>query len=337
MLVVGFRGRDLEDTDPILRAIAEEGLGGVILFGRNIESPSQLRDLTSRLRAAATDRTLLICIDQEGGSVARLGPDKGFAATPTAANVGSRGDAGRALDVGRAMGETLSAAHINVNLAPVVDVNVNPDNPSIGALGRSYSADRHVVAEMAGAFIDGQHEENLLTTLKHFPGLGSATGNTDSEYVDVTETWTPAEMDPFRQLISSGRADVIMVANALNGQLDPDYPASLSATTVAVLRNDLGWDGPVITDDLGAGALRQSYEADEILRLAVSAGADLLLLANTRSPISDPVTPTLDMLVRMVEAGQIDEALIDRAGARIDGLTPREEVSSTRGRDTRHP
>jgi beta-N-acetylhexosaminidase len=319
MLVAGFPGSAPAQDDPILRAI-RDGLGGVILFARNIESPSQLRALTATLRAAAGERTLLIAIDQEGGAVARLNPDDGFPATPTAAKVGRRNDPEYARQVGASIAQTLADAGINLNLAPVVDLNVNPSNPSIGALGRSFSANPEVVVAMAGGFINGHRERGVLTTLKHFPGLGSATGDTDREFVDLTQTWTEAELEPFRSLISAGQADLVMVSNAFNGQLDLRNPASLSAPTLNVLRDDLGWDGVAITDDLMAGALTDNYAADEVLRRAIRAGNDLLLLANTAIRAADVVQPALDAIEGLVAAGQLDERLIDSAGARIARL-----------------
>lgn len=323
LLVVGFGGAALATDDPILRAIRDGGLGGVILFARNIESRAQLSDLTAALRSAAGQRPLLIAVDQEGGAVARLNEVDGFPRMPSAAQVGQRGDPAYALEVGRSAAATLVDVGVNLNLAPVVDLNVNPDNPSIGALGRSYSADPDVVDEMAGAFIAGQREQGVLTTLKHFPGLGSATGDTDREFVDISATWTEAELEPFRRLIEAGQADLVMVSNALNGQLDRRHPASLSAPTLRVLRDELGWTGVVITDDLQAGALRRNYADDEMLRLAIGAGSDLLLLANTARHAPDVVPPTLDAIVRLVGQGQLDEALIDRAGARVAALLGR--------------
>jgi beta-N-acetylhexosaminidase len=323
MLICGFPGKTLADDDPIIQAIRDDGLGGVILFARNIESPAQLRKLTSTLRAAAGTRPLLIAVDQEGGAVARLNHDNGFPATPTAAKVGRRNDPTYAHEVGTNVGQMLADAGINLNFAPVVDLNVNPANPSIGALDRSFSADPSVVVAMASEVIGGQREHGVLTTLKHFPGLGSATGNTDREFVDITTTWTEAELEPFRLLIAAGNADLVMVGNALNGQLDLRNPATLSAPTHNLLRDDLGWAGVVLTDDLMAGALTANYAPDVVLRRAIRAGNDLLLLANTARDAGDVVQPALDMIESLVSQRQVDEALIDAAGARIARLTAR--------------
>lgn len=321
LLVVGFRGKSVAAADPVMRAI-RDGLGGVILFARNIESPHQLVELTGALHDAARPRRLIVCVDQEGGVVTRLTPDKGFAAVPSEAAVGKR-NAAFAARVGRTIGHQLADAGINLNLAPVVDLNLNPANPSIGALGRSYSANPDLVVELAAACIQGQHEHAVATTLKHFPGLGSATGDTDREFVDVTDTWGPVELAPFRELIASGLADVVMTANAVNGQVDRRYPASLSSTTLDLLRNDLGWTGPAITDDLGAGAIRDSYSNDEALRRALNAGNDLLLLANTGPDRPDIAAESVASIVAQVDAGKIDQARIAEAATRIQALLTR--------------
>lgn len=321
LLVVGFRGKSVAADDPVIRAI-KDGLGGVILFARNIESPQQLADLTGTLHDAARPRRLIVCVDQEGGNVTRLTPDKGFAAVPSEAEVGQH-DVTFATEVGRTIGEQLAAAGINLNLAPVVDLNVNPTNPSIGALGRSYSADPQRVRELAAGSISGQREHGVLTTLKHFPGLGSATGDTDREFVDITDTWDGIELTPFRQLTAAGIADVVMTANALNGQIDRRYPASLSRATVELLRSDSGWNGPAITDDLGAGAIRDSYSNDEALRRALNAGNDLLLLANTGPVLPEIAAESVASIVGQVDAGRIDPARITEATARVQALLTR--------------
>lgn len=330
LLVVGFRGLEISADDPIVRAIRDEGLGGVILFDRdqqtgeprNIVSPEQLRDLTAALREAA-GRPLWIAVDQEGGRVARLGPQNGFPATPSEAEIGETGDPDEARRLGGATASTLKSMGIDLNLAPVVDLNVNPENPSIGALGRSFSADPDVVVDLADAVIRGHHDEDVLTCLKHFPGLGSATGDTDRGFVDVSATWTPRELEPFARLVASGVADMVMVANALNRNLDPDLPSTLSQATVGRLRSDLGWGGVVITDDLQAGALTGAYGDDEIARLAVAAGNDFLLFANQQVYVPDVATRTIDIVVRLVEAGQIDESQIDASVARVQALRGR--------------
>jgi beta-N-acetylhexosaminidase len=211
---------------------------------------------------------------------------------------------------------------IDLNLAPVVDLDVNPDNPSIGALDRSYSADPDVVTELAAAVIQGHHDEGVRSAIKHFPGLGSATGDTDRGFVDVSATWTDRELDPYRSLLSDGLPDAVLVANALNGQVDADLPSTLSAPTLDLLRTTLGWGGVVITDDLQAGALRERFADDEIVRRAVLAGCDLLLFANQQVYVADQATRTIDQVVRLVEEGLVSEARIDASVDRLLAMRP---------------
>ncbi len=326
LLMVGFRGFTIGPEDPITKAL-EAGLGGVILFDRdaaggtrNIESPEQLAALTAALRAAAPGN-LIIAIDQEGGRVARLTPAHGFPETRSQAEIGATDDPGVAFEAGRAMGATMAAAGLDLDLAPVVDVNVNPTNPAVGALGRSFSDDPSVVAAMAEAEIHGLHEFGIRAAIKHFPGLGSASANTDVADVDVTRTWSEAELEPFETLISLGLADAVMTGHMVNDTIDPGVPASLSAATVdGLLRGRLGWSGAVITDDLGAEAIALHHTPPEAVALAIEAGNDLLLFANQTAYVPDLAARLVDAIVELVASGRISEARIDESIERIELL-----------------
>jgi beta-N-acetylhexosaminidase len=327
MLMVGFRGLEIGPGDPISKALAL-GLGGAILFdrdqttggSRNVASPDQLAALTASLRRAA-EAPLLVAIDQEGGKVSRLNPAMGFPATKTEATIGATGDPDVARAAGRATGATMAAAGVDLDLAPVVDLDVNPKNPAIGALGRSFSADPSIVAAMAEAEIRGLHEAGVRATLKHFPGLGSAAANTDFAIVDVTKTWTKRELEPFRTLIGTGLPDAIMSGNIVNRTLDPSNPASLSTATVdGLLRGQLGWTGVVITDDLGAVAITSRFKQTEAVARAIEAGNDVLLFANQATYVPDLAVRLIDAIAGLVASGRITEARIDASIARLDRL-----------------
>lgn len=326
LLMLGFRGFIVGPGDPITVAL-EAGLGGVILFDRdrvtgtrNIESPEQLAALTASLRAAAPGN-LIVAIDQEGGRVSRLTPAQGFPATRSQAEIGATDDPEVAFEAGRAMGATMAAAGIDLDLAPVVDVNVNPANPAIGALGRSFSDDPSVVAAMAEAEIHGLHELGVRAAIKHFPGLGSASANTDYAHVDVTQTWTEVELEPFETLIAAGLPDAVMTGHIVNDTLDPGVPASLSVATVeGLLRRRLGWAGAVITDDLGAEAIASRYTREDAVALALEAGNDLLLFANQTVYVPDLATELVETILALVASGRISEARIDQSIERLDVL-----------------
>ncbi|HEY7132421.1 MAG TPA: glycoside hydrolase family 3 N-terminal domain-containing protein, partial [Candidatus Limnocylindrales bacterium] len=263
---------------------------------------------------------IVIAVDQEGGVVTRLGPAHGFPPLASQATIG-RGSAAEARSWASGMASTLASNGFNLNFAPVVDLNVNPKSPAIGALGRSFSADPDVVVEMAGIETDALRRAGVRSTLKHFPGIGSSTANTDFGVVDVTKTWSPTELEPFRRLIADGHADLVMAGHVVNGQIDPDRPASLSGPTVTdLLRGQLGWQGIVVTDDLQAAAITQRFGRDEAVLLALEAGNDLLLFANQQ--VYDPavVSRVIEVVAQAVASGRIPRSRIAEASGRVRAL-----------------
>jgi beta-N-acetylhexosaminidase len=328
LLVVGFRGLELVPADPIARAIAEDGLGGVILFdrdrttggARNIKSPAQVRNLVAGLYGQAGDRELIVAIDQEGGLVTRLSPKDGFPAVASEAAIGAQTEA-EVTSWAQGIAATLISMSINLNLAPVVDLNVDPTNPAIGALDRAFSADAAIVARDAAIEVAAHRAQGVRTALKHFPGLGSASKNTDFGVADVTATWQDRELNPYRELLEQDLVDIVMAAHVVNGQIDPIAPAALSRATVTdLLRAQLGWSGVVMTDDLGAAAITQAFGFEDAIGLALNAGNDLLLFANQQAYDPDLATHAIDAVEALVEQGTVAEARIDEAFRRVTGL-----------------
>jgi beta-N-acetylhexosaminidase len=288
MLLVGFRGLTVEEAGEIASDIRDRNLGGILLFDsdqpthsavRNVDSPAQLTALIGGLQSLAR-RPLLVAIDEEGGLVARLDQRHGFPSTISAADLGARGDVAFTRQAGEQIAKTLASVGVNLNLAPVVDLNVNPSNPIIGSLGRSFSTDPAIVTAQAEAFVEGNRSVGVHTTLKHFPGHGSSTGDTHLGVVDVTETWSTIELEPFRNLVHDALTDAVLTAHVFNSKLDPEHPATLSKPTITgILRDEIGWDGVVISDDMQMGAIRQAYGYSDALRLAILAGVDVLTIA----------------------------------------------------------
>jgi beta-N-acetylhexosaminidase len=329
MLLVGFRGLTVSQASEINADIQSRNLGGILLFDtdqpthskvRNVESPAQLIALVSGLQALA--RTpLLVAIDEEGGLVARLDQRHGFPATTSAADLGARGNVAFTQQAGKRTAETLHAVGVNLNLAPVIDVNVNPTNPIIGSLGRSFSSDPAVVTAQAEAFVKGHRGVGVKTTLKHFPGHGSSTGDTHLGVVDVTSTWSATELEPFANLIRDGFADAVLTAHVFNAKLDPKNPATLSEPTIGgILRRQLAWDGLVLSDDMQMGAIRKAYGYTAALRLAILAGVDVLTIAQQQVYEVGIVGHTIDLIEGLVLAGSITEARIDQSFARIQAF-----------------
>jgi beta-N-acetylhexosaminidase len=328
MLLIGFRGLTADAADATRQQIAAGEVGGILLFSvdqltgglRNVDSPDQLRGLVDALSGSAPGSPLTVAIDQEGGMVARLGPAHGFPATSSAAALG-QGDPSATAAAARAMAETLRSVGVTLNLAPVVDLAVNPDNPIIAAVERSFSADPAVVVAHASAFIQAHHDIGVRSAIKHFPGQGSATGDTHAGVVDVTDVWTDVELEPFAALVAQGLPDAVLTAHIFNGRLDPDHPATLSEPTISgILRQQLGWDGAVISDDMQMGAIRDAYGYEEAVALAIEAGVDILLIANQLVYEPDIAPRTIDIIEGLVRSGRIGEERIDASYRRILAL-----------------
>jgi beta-N-acetylhexosaminidase len=298
LLLVGFGGTQVEGNDEVRSLVCDMKVGGLILFerdarsgeARNISSPEQVRQLTSDLQALAvqcTGRRLLIAADNEGGAVMRLSTRLGYLPTPPPQALGDAGDPAATALEARRMGATLREAGINWNLAPVVDVAVNPLNPAVVTLGRTFSSDPQQVIIQARAFIQGMHEAGVLTSLKHFPGHGSSRTDSHHGFVDVTDTADlKIELAPYRALIKEGLADSVMTAHVFNRGLDPWNPATLSRFTIKrYLRGKLGYKGLVVSDDLLMGAIRQQYGVEEASILALQASVDMLLISQNQGRV----------------------------------------------------
>jgi beta-N-acetylhexosaminidase len=332
MIMVGFRGLAVSDDHPVLRDIRERHIGGVILFdydvptrtyGRNISSAKQLKALTFSLQRQATI-PLYIAVDQEGGRIGRLKEKNGFPATVSQKRLGTQDDLKKTGQQADVMAKTLAGLGMNVNFVPVVDLDINPENPIIGKLERSFSPDPNVVTRHAVAVIDAHRRHGVLTAPKHFPGHGSAAGDTHEGFVDVSGQWSVVELEPFRNLIRQGRVDMIMTAHIFNGKLDPAWPATLSpGTLTGLLRQDMGFDGVVISDDMQMKAIASQYGLKTAIGQAILAGVDILLFANNSDYEEDIAARAITTIRTLVEQGDIPRARIDASYRRIMKLKER--------------
>lgn len=274
--MVGFDGPE----DPVAEALAAGRAGGVILFARNVESASQVRDLNARLRVAGGDG-LPIGVDQEGGRVARLAK-AGLPDGPTARSLAAGGDPGAARRRGRETGAALADLGFTIDFAPVLDVDTNPDSPVIG--DRSYGPDPAVVTAFGREAALGLMEGGVHACGKHFPGHGDAALDSHRDLPTVAHDEARlerVELAPFVALC--GLLPAIMTAHVRFPALDPAVPATLSEPIVTgLLKGRLGFAGVVVSDDLEMGAIADRYGPDEAAVLAVLAGVDLLLFCHRR-------------------------------------------------------
>lgn len=314
LLICGFRGTSPADPDveAIRHALEAGALAGVILLDRNIRAPEQLGALTASLRAASPDRPPIIAIDQEGGRVARLGARKGFLEWSSAARLaGEAPDNEEILDYYSRRAGELAELGINLNLAPVVDLDLVPDSPVIGAPGRSYGSSVDTILRFAEIFIRAHRSVGVRTCLKHFPGHGSARIDSHDGPVDLAASWSSVEITPFQRLIDAGLADSVMLGHLLHPYLSdtPETPVSLSREAVATLREVMGFAGPIVTDDLQMGAITQNFAQDRAAIAAVRAGTTLLIHSNYR--VREPLATAAQ--VRAAIDGAMAEGVIDAA------------------------
>jgi beta-N-acetylhexosaminidase len=333
MLLIGFRGLEVDETSPIVRDIQEGRVGGVIIFDydvalrspvRNVASPGQLGKLVADLRAASRGTPLFVAIDQEGGRVNRLKERYGFPPTVSQGWLGEQNDPRLTGEYAHRTAKTLSGLGINVNLAPVVDVNVNPNNLVIGKLECSFSEDPHTVAVHAAAVIAAHQTEGVLTALKHFPGHGSSTTDSHLGFTDVTRTWSEKELEPYREILRTTGADMIMTAHVFNARLDPDWPATLSpATMQGLLRDQMGFRGVIISDDMQMQAITDHYDLETALEQTILAGADVIIFGNNLVYDEDIAQKAGEIILNLVREGRVPEWRIHQSYIRIMHLKSR--------------
>ena len=323
MIMVGINSRTvLTNTDTLNNELKKLKMGGIIIFEKNINptnSKENLKKLIADLQASSQIK-LLISIDEEGGKVHRLKEKYGFVKMPSATYLGSQKNTDSTTFYTLSLAEQLAYLGINLNFAPDVDLGSNPNNPVIAKVGRSYSPNPDVVTKHADASITAHHQHNVKTILKHFPGHGSSTTDSHLGITDVTNLWKLNELFPYNNLIKANKVDAIMTAHIINCHLDSTcLPATLSKTIVGdLLRNIMGFNGVVFSDDMQMFAISKNYGLDNALKLSINAGVDVVLFGNNVSQ-SDRITATEihGKIKKMVLSGEISKARINEAYQRI--------------------
>ncbi len=325
MLMVGFRGFSIDGNSTIAKDIQAGRVGGVILFDRdvvlasferNIQSPAQLRTLCTQLKSYTTKK-LLIAIDQEGGKVNRLKTNYGFSLSVSQQYLGDLDNEDTTVHYANRTAQTLKEMGINLNFAPVVDLNVNPQSPAIGKIERSFSAEPAKVVKHAQLVISEHNKLGIGCALKHFPGHGSA--GTDSHYdiTDVTNTWSSVELEPYKQLLHNLNAGV-MTAHIFNRNIDPDFPATLSEKIIGgILRKEIGYNRIVFSDDMNMSAIANHYGLETALELSINAGVDMVVIANNLIYDEFIAEKALNIILKLVIDGKIKASRIDEAYNRI--------------------
>lgn len=298
--------------DAVISRIEEYPVGGIALFSRNITSAEQLPMFISDLQSSSK-YPLFIAVDEEGGRVARIANSDFFnvASYKSMEDIGKSGDASKAEEVGRQIGSYLKELGFNLDFAPVADTNTNPQNIVIG--DRSYGSDPALVARMVSAQLDGMHDSGIMGTLKHFPGHGDTKDDTHSGYVSIEKTWDElkeCELVPF--ITALPKADMVMVSHITAVNVTSDkLPTSMSETMITgKLRNELGYDGVIITDAMAMGAVADNYTSAEAAVTAVKAGVDIVLMPQN-------LDEAFNGVMNAVTDGEISMERLDESVLRI--------------------
>lgn len=304
--------------DAVISRIEEYPVGGIALFSRNITSAEQLPMFISDLQNSSK-YPLFIAVDEEGGRVARIANSGYFnvASYKSMEDIGKAGDASKAEEVGRQIGLYLKELGFNLDFAPVADTNTNPQNIVIG--DRSYGSDPALVARMVSAQLDGMHDSGIMGTLKHFPGHGDTKDDTHSGYVSIEKTWDElkeCELVPF--ITALPKADMVMVSHITAVNVTSDrLPTSMSETMITgKLRNELGYDGVIITDAMAMGAVADNYTSADAAVTAVKAGVDIVLMPQN-------LDEAFNGVMNAVTDGEISMVRLDESVMRILKLKAR--------------
>jgi len=331
MVIIGFRGTEATDDSYIANVIKDLKIGGVILFDydvpsksypRNIINPEQTEKLISDLKTY-TRTPLFISVDAEGGKVNRLKQKYGFIPVVSPKEMGRGISTSTTANEAEKLSLELKNLGFNMNFAPVVDVDINPTNPVIGGLGRSFSADPENVFEQAKTFIKKQKENGIISVAKHFPGHGSSDSDSHLGLVDITKTYKNEELIPYQELQKEGILDAVMTAHIVNTNIDKNYPATLSPNFLQnILREKIGFKGVVVSDDMQMNAIASNYGFEEAIIKAINAGCDILIISNNSTSVYDDQLPykTINIIYKAVREGKISMGKINGSYDRIMNL-----------------
>ncbi|WP_404457873.1 beta-N-acetylhexosaminidase [Oceanobacillus kapialis] len=323
MLMFGFEGTKINETTR--RLIENNHIGGVILFEKNVTDSQQLTALNRELKeikVGSQEIPLFISVDEEGGSVSRMPTE--IIKLPDSEEIGDRNSKELAFKVGEAIGERVSTFGFNISMAPVMDINSNPQNPVIGK--RAFGDNKEVVSKMGIAEMKGIQSKGVVPVIKHFPGHGDTSVDSHLGLPVVNhnlQSLRKRELVPFKKAINY-QADMTMVAHILLPAIDKEYPSSLSENVITtLLREELGFKGLVITDDMTMGAILENYDIGDATVKAVQAGNDIVLVCHG----DKNKRKALNSLTKAVKDGTITEARVNQSVERILQLKEKYNLS----------
>jgi beta-N-acetylhexosaminidase len=320
MILIGF---PKPEVDSLTLAEVKVGkAGAIIYFEKNLppkNTVAAVKKMNETYQKAAPI-PLLICIDQEGGKVNRMKTKYGFPKSVTAAYLGKTKSLDSARMYAASTAKAMKNVGFNVNFAPCVDLAINKENTVIVKVERSYSRNADTVAMFATEIVKEHRKQNIITALKHFPGHGSSLADTHYGAADVTNTWLADEIKPYKTMLANGHVDAIMSSHIANKKLDPKgLPGTLSKQIVdSLLRKKLGYTGVVFSDDMQMKAVAGNFSRNEMIKLAINAGVDILCFSNNVPPAEQVTVTELHSIIKgLIASGEIRRERIEESYKRI--------------------
>jgi beta-N-acetylhexosaminidase len=312
LLIVGVEGYEIDENAKIM--IEEEKIGGIILLERNIENAKQLLSLNNSLKSLNSSNAipLFISVDEEGGSVSRMPIE--FKKLPTNREIGLLNDKKLCFEVGKLIAEEIKAFGYNMNFAPVLDINSNSQNTVIG--DRAFGENADIVSDLGVSTMNGIKSGGVVSVIKHFPGHGDTLVDSHVDLPVVNydiDRLNAMELIPFKKSINEG-ADAVMVAHILMNKLDSEHPASMSkAVATDLLREEMGFNGLVVTDDMTMGAIIKNYDIGQAAVMAINAGVDIIMVCHGY----DNQSKVINALQNAVRTGEVSEDRLNESLKRI--------------------
>ena len=319
-IMVGFHGgANSLQFKTVLGQIERGEVGGVIIFKHNFKNKKELLKITNKINSAKAPHKPFIAVDEEGGVIQILNSKNGFEDFISAKNIVLLNDKVAKKQYSN-MAKMLKNAGFNVNFAPVVDLNLNKDS-IINKKERSFGSSPEIVNKYANIVIEEHFKEKIVTSIKHFPGHGSLSADTHKGFSDASDSWTPTELEPYKNLIGKNNLQTVMVSHVFIKQLDANYPASMSENMVKnLLRDEVGFRGVVVTDDLHMGAIKNNYTLEETVIQSTRATVDVMLFANYFEPDMKTPKKVLNIIKKAIKNGELTEEEIEKSYKRIVDL-----------------
>lgn len=320
MILIGF---PKPEVDSLTLAEVKAGKAGAIIYFEKNLPPKNTVAATKKMNETyqkAAPIPLLICIDQEGGKVNRMKTKYGFPKSVTAAYLGKTKSLDSARFYAASTAKALKNVGFNVNFAPCVDLAINKENTVIVKVERSYSRQADTVVMFATEVVKEHRKQNIITSLKHFPGHGSSLADTHYGVADVTNTWLADEIKPYKTMLANGYVDAVMTSHIVNRNLDPTgLPGTLSNRVIdSLLRKQMGFKGVVFSDDMQMQAIAKNFTLEQTIKLAINASVDIMCFSNNIPGSEERTVDRVHRIIKkMVQTGEIKRERIAESYKRI--------------------